>query len=188
MAPRRARGSAEGLNRAAWSPEERAEYEELLRQVVTSTNDTTLRLDLYDRLINDAIQAQRYWARDIQRANSRHGAAAEVKRYQDRIRAMVSHDGRVLNLPAVQSRKTFTDDGDEVYQRELIELWTWEQIVEKRAEANRAKRVYTNKVAHYDRLLALRELCPDSASPADAAGHLGISIQQFLGESEEDVA
>lgn len=169
-----------GINRAAWSPDERAEYEVLLHEVVTATSDTTQRLDLYTQLINDAIQAQRSWAVDVQRANARQGATAEIKRYQDRTRAMVSHDGRVLNLPAIQGTKVRTVDGDECHQRALIELWTWEQIIEKRTEMVRARHVYADKIAHYDRLLALREMCSVSTSPADAAGRLGIVLEEFL--------
>lgn len=179
-----------GINRASWSPDERAEYESILRDVVNATSDTTQRLDLYAELLVDAVQAQRYWAIDVQRANARHGAAAEIKRYQDRqaTHALVSHDGRVLNLPAIQGTKVRTDAGDECHQRELIEVWTWAQIVEKRAEAIRARRVYADKIAHYDRLLVLREMCPGSVSPADAAERLGIVLEEFLGGVGEGVA
>lgn len=172
-----------GINRAAWSPEERDEYDELLAQVVASTTDTTARLDLMERLIQDAVQAHRFWASDVERAARRDGFAGEIKRYQDRNRALVaSETGRVLNVPRVQGTVGRREDGQTFHQRALIELWTWEQIATKRAEAIRAQRLYGDKVAHYDKLLALRDLCPDSATPADAARQLGINLDDWLGQ------
>lgn len=172
-----------GINRAAWSPEERTEYDDLLAQVVASTTNTSRRLDLMEELIEDSVQAQRVWASDVVRAACRDGFASEIKRYQDRNRALVaSTTGRVLNVPRVQGTVARRDDGEMYHQRALIELWTWEQIADKRAEAIRAQRLYGDKIAHYDKLLALRDLCPDSSSPSDAAKQLGISLDDWLGD------
>lgn len=172
------------INRSAWSPEECNEYDDLLAQVVASTTNTTRRLDLMEELLEDAVQAHRPWAVEVERAARRHGFAGEIKRYQDRNRVLVAADsGRVLNAPRVQGTVARRDDGEVYHQRALIELWTWEQIANKRAEAIRAQRLYGDKVAHYDKLLALRDLCPDSSSPADAAKQLGISLDEWLGEA-----
>lgn len=170
------------MNRNAWEPEERAEYDALLAEVVATTNKTKARLDLFERKLNDAVQAHRAWARDVERHCIRGGLAKEIKAFQDRNRAQVAHNGRVLNLPKVQSTLARNEESGEVfYQRELIELWDWQQIADKRTEALKARQGYSEKVAHYDRLLALRDLCPDAKNPRDAATTLGLNLDEFLG-------
>lgn len=170
-------------DRAAWSPEERAEYEALVGEVVDASRETRARLDLMDELINDAIQAHRPWASEVARAARREGYAREIKRHQDRQRALVAYDGRVLSVPAVQARKVVDSDGSVTYQRELIELWSWDELWEKRGEALKAAKTYSEKVAHYDRLLALRELAPDAETPAEAAEALGLDLGEWLGRA-----
>lgn len=170
------------MNRNAWGAEEKAEYDALIAEVVAATNKTSDRLNLFERKLDDAVQAHRPWAREVERHCVRNGLAKEIKAYQDRNRALVSHNGEVLNVPKVQSTLVRDEESGEVfYQRELIELWSWDQILDKRAEALRAKRGYTEKVAHYDKLLALRDLCPDSNTPAGAAKALGLNLDEFLG-------
>lgn len=172
--------SKHAIDRAGWTPDERDEYEALLGEIVAETTDTRERLDLFEHKLLDAIQAQRPWAGEVERACRRFGMGKEVSRYEARNRALVSHDGRVLSLPAVQARKVTTTEGEVTYQRELIEVWTWQQIEDKRAEALKAARTYNDKVAHYDRLLALRVLAPESASPSDAAKTAGVDLDEFL--------
>ncbi len=171
------------MNRNAWSAEDRKAYDDLLADVVGATSSTTERLNMFERLLNDAIQAHRPWARDVERGCVRQGLAKEIKSYQDRNRAMVAHNGKVLNLPRVQGTVVRDESGEIYHQRELIELWTWEQIAEKRLEAIRGRRTYSAKIAHYDRLLSLRVKCPESETPADAAERLGLDIDEYLGSA-----
>lgn len=174
------------MNRSSWAPEWREEYDALLADVLTVGTNTHRRLDEFERLIEDARQAQRPWAREVERTCFRDGAANEVKKYQDRTRATVSHDGRLLNLPAIQGRKVKDSDGRVADDRALIEMWTWEQILDKRAETLRMQQSSADRLAYYDRLLALRELCPDSMSPHDAARRLGINLDEWLERAEPD--
>lgn len=168
------------IDRAAWSPEERDEYEDLLAEVCNASKDSTERLDLFEEKLADAQNAQRGWAFSVSSSCRRFGLGKEITRFEDRNRALVSHDGRLLSVPRVQARRVVAPTGEVTYQRELIEVWTWEQIAEKRAEAIQARRSYTDKVAHYDRLLALRDLCPQSTSPAEAAAELGWDLDEYL--------
>lgn len=167
------------INRAAWSEEERLEFDELLAVVVASSSSSTERLDLMDRLVTDAIQAHRPWASDVARASRREGFGREIRRFQDRQRVPVSYDGQVMQVPAVQGRRV----ADGSFQRELIELWTWDELDVKRREAITASRTYSAKVAHYDRLLALRVASPDSKTPAEAAAALGVDLGEWLGRA-----
>lgn len=171
------------IDRAAWSPEERAEFEALLTEVCDASRDTAGRLNLMEELIQDAIQAHRPWATEVARSARREGYAREIKRHQDRQRALVAYDGRVLSMPAVQARKVLDADGEVSYQRELIELWTWAELRAKRKEAIRAAKTYTDKVAHYDRLLFLAELAPEAGTPSEAAKALGLNLEEWLGRA-----
>lgn len=173
--------SRHAIDRAGWSPEERAEYEELLAEIVQATKDSRERIDLLEHRLLDAVQAHRPWANEVDRACLRQGLGQEIRRFEDRRNtALVSHDGRLLSVPATQSRRVSTPDG-EVYQRELIEVWTWAEIEVKRVEAIRTRRTYDAHIRHYDLLLALHVRCPESTSPADAATRLGLDLEQYLG-------
>jgi len=172
--------SRHAIDRAGWSPEEREEYEVLLAEIVDATKDSRERIDLLEHRLLDAVQAHRPWANEVDRACRRQGLGQEIRRFEDRRNtAFVSHDGALLSVPATQSRRVSTPDG-EVYQRELIQVWTWEEIEVKRVEAIRTRRTYDAHIEHYDRLLALRVRCPGSATPADAAKRLGIDLDVYL--------
>jgi len=172
--------SKHAIDRAGWTPEERDEYEDLLGEIAGATNVSSERLDLFEHKLLDAVQAHRPWATEVERACRRFGMGKEISRFEGRNRALVAHDGRVLSMPAIQARQVVAADGQVEYQRELIELWSWDQIATKRLEALKAAHTYTDKVAHYDRLLALRVLAPESDSPADAAKTAGVDLDDFL--------
>jgi hypothetical protein len=168
------------IDRNTWSPQERDEYEDLLAEVCNATTDTRERLDLFEDKLNDAQQAQRGWAYSVARQCRRFGLGKEISRFQDRNRALVSFDGQLLSMPSVQSRRVETA-GEVTYQRELIVLWTWDELRTKRGEAIRASETYSAKVGHYDRLLALQVKAPATATPAEAADVLGIDLDEYLG-------
>lgn len=173
--------SKHAIDRALWTPEQRDEYEFLLAEVVNATTDTSERLDLFDDKLVDAIQAHRPWATDVARSCRRAGLAKEISRFEARNRALVSHDGKLLSLPRVQARRVVTAAGEQTFQRELIEVWSWEQIQAKRAEVLQQQDTYSAKLAHYDRLLALRDKAPATGSPAEAAAALGVDLDEWLG-------
>ncbi len=170
------------VNKTTWSPKERQQYEALLAEVVAHSKDTAKRMDLFEKRIAEARKANKTWARDCERAAMREYAASEIKLYQDRIRAMVAHDGRILNVPKVQDRRVRDTSGGVVHQRELIELFTWDQILAKRLTDLRSQRHFSDRVAAWDKLLALRDLCPDASTPAEAARLLCISLDDYLAD------
>lgn len=170
------------INRALWSPQEREEYDDLLAEICNTTPDTSERLDIFEDKLTDAVQAHRQWALDVSRACRRAGLAKEITRFEDRNRALVAFDGQLLSVPRTQSRKVVVA-GEVTYQRELITVWTWDQLAEKRTDVIKAARAYTAKVQQYDRLLALRVMAPGAGSPAEAADQLGLDIDEYLGGS-----
>ncbi|GAA0738429.1 hypothetical protein Drose_04555 [Dactylosporangium roseum] len=171
------------INRAAWSERDKDEYEDLLAEICNATTDTSERLDLFEDKLTDAVQAQRTWALHVSRACRRAGLGKEIVRFEDRNRALVSYDGQLLSVPRRQGRKVKVA-GEVTYQRELIVVWSWDEIAEKREEVIKATRSYTVKVQQYDRLLALRVLAPAAKSPAEAAELLGLDLDEYLGKSE----
>lgn len=175
--------SKHAIDRGQWSPEERDEYEDLIAEVVNTTTNTSDRLDLFEDKLIDAMQAQRPWAIDVARACRRYGLAKEITRFEGRSRTLVSHDGKLMSQPRVQARRVVSASGEQTYQRELIEVWTWEQLAAKRAEVLQAQDSYSAKLGHYDRLLALRDKAPDTASPAEAAAALGLDLDEWLGSA-----
>jgi hypothetical protein len=177
--------SKHAIDRNVWSPDERDEYEDLLAEVCNATTDTRERLDLFEVKLDGAIQAHRPWASDVSDQSRRFGLGKEISRFQDRNRALVSFDGRLLSMPRVQARRVEVA-GEVTYQRELIVLWSWQELLDKRAEAIRSSETYTAKVGHYDRLLALREKAPDTKTPAQAADALGIDLDEYLGQADAE--
>lgn len=172
--------SKHAIDRAGWPPAERDEYETVLAEVVDTTSVAAERIDALEVRLADAIQAHRPWANEVERACRRFGLGKEITRFEDRSRAMVSYDGQVMNLPAKQSRRVVAANGGVAHQRELIELWSWDEIAAKRAESLHARRTYDAKVAHLDRLLALREMAPAASTPDEAARLAGIDIETWL--------
>ncbi len=168
------------LRRNTWTPEERQEYDEVMAKVIAHSKNTAARLDLFEQLLADAIQARRIWARDVERSLLRDGLASEIRRYLHREQALVSYRGEVLNMPRIQGVKTRTTSGVVVHQQAMIELCPWDQIIEKRKEALKAVGTYTAKIAHYDKLLALHDLAPDAETPMEAAMALGTTVDKWL--------
>jgi hypothetical protein len=174
------------MNRGMWSPEERAEHDAMRRRCLEEAT-TPDALDLYEGLINDAIQAHRFWAMQLYRSNHRHGAASDLKRFQDQARRLKrrSPDGRVVSLPAYQGTKVRSAKGDGVHVRGPIERWSRVQITEKREDEIQACRRHTDRTALCDDLLHLLDLCPEAKTPDEAARRLGTTVEAFLRSREE---
>jgi hypothetical protein len=126
------------INRNTWSPSDKDEYEDLLAEICNETTTTraSVSTSSRDKLI-DAINAQRQWALDVSSASRRAGLGKEITRFEDRNRVLVSHNGELLSVPRTQSRKVKVA-GEVTYQRELIVVWTWDEIAEKREDVIKA--------------------------------------------------
>lgn len=90
------------MSRAHWSPDDRDEYEALLEKSFTAGSSSHERIDAYEALLADAVQAHRPWARDVERENQRQGANREVTAYGKRREPKVrlAYNGRVISKPA----------------------------------------------------------------------------------------
>ena len=163
-----------------WSPKDRAEYDDLLRQVITDEERTSERTALMLRLVEDAVQAQRPWARDVQVEALAIGHAAQFKSFLKRDRALVNYRGELVAKPRVIGVSRKGDDGSTYVVQEMFSALPFQELREKRREYLGNIHSYSGLVALADRLLALEEMSPESETPEDACRALGIDLDDYL--------
>jgi len=165
-----------------WSEEERAEYEVLMARVLAESEAMVERVDLMDQLVQDAVQAHRFWASEVEQESRRAGYAARIKRYEkERHTALVSYQGTLLTKPRVIGT-TRRVEGRAVAVQTLFDAMTWDELAAKRADYLVQIRAYDANVATIDRLLALRDLAPDAMTPEQAATAIGTTVDTWLGQ------
>lgn len=171
------------MNFKVWSPEERAEYDAMLCEIVDATTDSGKRADLMEARMNDAIQAQRFWANDAEYHARRVGYLAQIKSFLKRNRLMFSHDGGLVARPRVIGTRSVNELGETVHVQALIETLTFDELRQKRLDYLRQIRAYDENLALVDRMLALADMCPEAASPIEALVLLGLTVEDYLGEA-----
>lgn len=169
------------MNVKTWSPEERAEYDELLDDVCESSNVTRDRVARFLAGVDSAKQAHRWWATDVLNEIRARGAASLINAFNKaRQRVFVAHDGRVLERSGVVGIKRHTPNGDVYVVQALIYTATREELLRKRSEYLSQIKAYDGNVEIVDKLLALLDLAGDCATPEDAAKKLGITVDGWL--------
>lgn len=161
-------------------PEARREYEALMNEVLNEAEGTGDRARLMANKIADAIQAHRSWALTVQWDAQVTGYAAAVKTYLKRTRVVVNIEDREVAKPRTIGVKRRDDEGNVVDLQLPLEVLTFDQVREKRAEYLRQQKAYTDNVAVADRLLALEDLAPGCKTPADAVAELGLTLEEYL--------
>jgi len=162
-------------------PNARREYEALLNAVIAEADGTGERVALMDRFMEDAIQAHRHWAVQVEGAARRNGYAAEIKTYLKRTRVVINLNDREISKPRTIGTRRESDDGKVIDLQLPFEVLTFDQIRDKRREYLTQINAYTDNLAVADRLLALAEMAPGSNTPAEAAKLLGIVLDEYLG-------
>lgn len=171
------------MNFKTWGPEERAEYDAMLDEIISSASDTGERADLMEAKMRDAIQAQRFWANDAEYHACRVGYIAQIKSYLKRTRVMFSYDGSIISRPRFVGARAKTESGEVFYTQALIETLTFDELREKRLDYLRQIRAYDENLALVDRLLALADMCPKASTPNDALKLLNLTVEDYLGEA-----
>jgi DNA mismatch repair ATPase MutS len=171
------------MNQKAWSPDERAEYEKLLSEVVNEKTTSRDRIDAMERKVLDAIQARRRWAREVERHATLLGYGSLIRSYLDRIRIPYVRNGNRVVKPRIIGVRRKSTDGTVADQQVLIDIATFDELREKRAAYLRQIKSYSDSVALADRLLALADLVPNAANPREAAKLLGTTVEAWLGEN-----
>lgn len=169
------------MNRSAWGPGEKEEYDVLLQRVIEEADSTHERVDLMERLVTDAIQAHRWWASDCERDARRTGFAAQIKSYLKRSRVLFANREAMVDKPRVVGFKRANAEGVVYDVQALLETATFDELRDKRREAIRSIKSYSDSIALLDRLLFLAELHPDAATVAEALEVHGMSLDEYLG-------
>ncbi len=165
-----------------WPQDDRDEYEVACAEAWDYAEGTRGRAERLVELIEDGVQAQRLWARDLLSQFVQRGAESELKTWRKRTQRVVAiaHDGRVLNRPRVVGVVRQADDGARFSDQTLYDFLTWEQIEEVRAGHLRQISAYRDNVYIESLLLELRELAPGTATPGEAADRLGTTVDAWL--------
>lgn len=162
------------------NPAERREYEALLTAVLTEADSTGERVALMDRLIDDAVQAQRPWATKVEESSRRIGYASEIKSYLKRTRVVVAIRDREVSKPRTIGAKVTNNDGKVVDLQLPFEVLTFDQIRDKRREYLKSIAAFKDNLSMLGRLLDLADAAPGTNTPAEAAVALGIDLDSYL--------
>lgn len=177
------------MNRSAWTPEERDEFDAIVAESVESSVNQAIRTNYFLARIRDAEQAQRFFAADVLHDAERRGAASILKAaLKANTTVLVSHEGKVLTKPRMIGTQRRDLDGRTYSEQTLFDYMTWDELVAKRREYLRQIDSYDANVATVDKLLALRDLAPEAINPISAVQMLGTTLERWLGEDEAESA
>lgn len=171
------------MNRNAWSAGERGEYDELCAEAVWSGASTRERTERYIKMLLDAVQAHRFYAKDCMNDALYRGATSQLTswiKHQKAGHIAVSYEGKVLSVRRVRGTIVRDAEGHPFHTQSLFDFWSWEQLEAKVLECAANIRAYRIQLATLLRLLELRELAPGANTPDEATKQLGISIEEFL--------
>jgi hypothetical protein len=166
--------------------EDRAEYEELLAEVVANHEGTGDRAAALAAGLADGVQAHRQWAINAEQAALLDGCAEEVKRYLKRSRVVVNVGNDKKPRKVTKSRVIGTKrlDGQKWIDVQLpFEALTWDDLRAKQRECAKARESYADTIGLLRRLLDLETQAPGTTGPAEAAGSLGIELDDWLADS-----
>lgn len=168
------------MSRHAWDQDDKDQYEEFMRSVVADASTTEDRVDLIeDRIVAEKASGA-FWPEEVLREARRNGLRTEITKFIKRQRVLFAVGTRVVEKPKTIAVTRIDHMGKRVTVQAMFELLPWDEISQKRTAYLVAERVYSDNVALMDRLLALRVLAPDAATPGDACRVLGLSIDEFL--------
>jgi hypothetical protein len=146
-----------------------------------SSTSTAARREYFIIGLDDALQAHRFWASDVDRQVRGRGIDNLLRAWQKaHTRVPVSHDGRLLLVPREIGTARRTTAGAVRHEQRLFDYLTWDEIKAKRQEYLRQQRTYSDLVATLDKLLALADVVPQTANPAEAAEAIGITVENWL--------
>lgn len=166
----------------SWSQQDRDEYAAACAEAWDAGDSTRERGRAFRALVDDAVQAHRPWAMDLSRQFAERGAQTELNSWRKSTRplAAVAHDGRVISKTRVVGVHRQGEDGSRYTTQALFDLLTFAEIQDKVHEYRQQASAYRDNIAVATRLLKLRDLAPEAATPADAARVLGTTVDAWL--------
>lgn len=168
---------------ARWSDEDAAEVDEMFAAVVGSSHDTGARVDALLSALDDAANAHRTWAVEIESNVRKRGALALLRsEIRKRYRVSVAHNGRLLNKPRMIGGRHLAEDGTRTSQLRLMEDLSWDELEERSRWYEGQITAYADDRTIMRKLLALRAQVPSAATPAQACAELGLTVEAYLAQ------
>ena len=170
------------VNKRSWSEEDRAEYDALVTDALRERSVPVWR-DIFLDGLDGALQARRYWAKDVEHDMRETGADRILKSEQEvrHPRVLVAHDGRVLGKAGRTAGRTVRKaDGSAGHEQTLFDDLTFEQLRERLPWCAQQIGAYEREAHKILRLLVLETRAPGTTTPAEACVVLGIAIEQWL--------
>lgn len=172
------------MNIKNWTSNERLEHEELMDEICDETVDPGARAGLLRERVRDAVQANRFWASELEEHVELTGYRQYANRWAQKRKQVTLHrQGRapVTRSSVVGARADDGDGGIEYVQLDLADL-TREQIEEGRRADLAMTRSYGDRIALRDAYLALLDLAPEASTPREAAAQIGTTVESWLGQ------
>lgn len=166
------------------SPEERAEYNDLLSEAGYVDGAHAPSSEVGQRmhdLLENAARAGRPWAEWVLRDDALAGHLSRFKQWDKaREKQMAFVGGAIVPIAAVRGVKRFDKTGRRYDQQAFWREMSWDDV---RAVLNGSKlriRAEQITVSVATRLLMLHMEQPDSAGPADACDQAGYEFDAFM--------
>lgn len=171
---------------ATWSNTDREEHDALVSEVLSTHETNRDRADAYQAGVEGAVQAHRYWARDIERKVREDGYLRFWKTVTRRGTVEVVSRGRSVRKPRTWSVARVAEQAVLTTQDLTIEVFTREDIETKRHAALKMRKSYDDELQMWDMMLAFLDMAEaDDIATAEATN--GLSLESFLA-SERSVA
>lgn len=172
------------MTRHTWPSEDREDYDQLCHEAWQHSDSTRQRTEEFLRLLHDAGQAHRLFAHDMLREAEFRGASSILKEWHKRThRVAVAYNGELLTKSRAVGTVKVAADGLSYATQTLFDMLTFEQLQAKIVEYRRQVAAYRENIHICERLLSLRDLAPEAATPAEACQRLGTTVDDFLAEA-----
>lgn len=166
------------------TPDERAEWNQLLDDANAKGDTTSERGRAVVDMLDDAEQAQKTWVPYIRGKWLLSGATGEAKaRLKVTSTTLVSLKTASSIRPMAVGTKTRTPSGAVADTQKLFIEMTWAEVEAHRDMLLRQLRELGFSAATDNKLLGLRDKYPATKGPAEACRKLGVTIEAFLGEA-----
>lgn len=164
------------------SPEERAEYQTLLAEVLGDSHEVDADMvGRYRELLIDASNAQRAWADFVLDAAQLDGLRNDLKRKVKRESiALVDYHGKPVGVATRVGVPKRASSGKSRYVQTLFSAVSWDELAEWLDMINGQIQTLLINRHVAQRLIGLREQFPDTLGPGEACGRLGTTVEQFL--------
>lgn len=162
-----------------WSEQDHAEFDALVDEVLALDASTPQRGERFMELIDDAIQAHRMWARDVERASRLSGFKSVWYRIQRRGSKLVLIGGREVDKPAQVSVKRIGDAGQIFKQLAFFDDLDLADVADKRREFTVVRNSYNDNILMLNKVEAFIK-AGNARTVREAEDALGIKLDTWL--------